>query len=311
MNNNNNKRGFSGLSDLASDIKGLDDIRSTEPSSPPHKFSKPTPKTTTINEKESKASDSIPILDPIFNPDLLFRLFRNLRWKGWKWISGGSSGDKWIIGIIAVVFVILFVNNGGQSERKPSYNPPSSPQSYSYPQSRPAPTVTTSHNSLAPQKIIEAQNLLKELGYDPGQIDGKYDKQTERAMKAFQKDRGLSLDGQLDRNLLNTLKKIKAANDLRTSHSYLSNQKTLAQEIKNGKAQAKQMEIQLKDMDHRLKDYERKMRSYRASGMVDEYNSLVPIFNSLVNERKNLYEEYTILITEVNAKVNRFNFTYR
>lgn len=39
------------------------------------------------------------------------------------------------------------------------------------------------------------QSALKERGYDPGQIDGIYGKKTERAIKRFQKNAGLKVDG--------------------------------------------------------------------------------------------------------------------
>jgi len=50
---------------------------------------------------------------------------------------------KWILGIIGIVFLIWLDNNGGQSPKKPSYNPPSSSQRFSYPQSSPAPPIQT------------------------------------------------------------------------------------------------------------------------------------------------------------------------
>lgn len=39
------------------------------------------------------------------------------------------------------------------------------------------------------------QCALEERGYDPGQIDGIYGKKTERAVKRFQKNNGLKVDG--------------------------------------------------------------------------------------------------------------------
>lgn len=82
---------------------------------------------------------------------------------------------------------------------------------------------------------------------------------------------------------------------------------TLATEIENGKAQAKQMESQIKKMDDRLEEMERQMNLYSNSGRTDEYNRLVPSFNALVNEQKANYKEYSRLVDEVNSKVNRYN----
>jgi hypothetical protein len=41
----------------------------------------------------------------------------------------------------------------------------------------------------------ERQQWLKDLGYDPGPVDGKPGKRTDTAVRAFQKDQGLTVDG--------------------------------------------------------------------------------------------------------------------
>lgn len=300
-NSDKDKKGFSGLSDLASEVSRTDEPVSSEPkeeSKPSSGTQTPpsTPKENTRGESERKSTTSPPPIETVSSGK-----------------SGVGSGGKWILGIIGVVFVIWLVSNGGQSNKKPSYNPPSPSQSDNYPQSSPAPAVATSHHRPTAQQTREAQQLLKDLGYDPGPIDGQYGSRTASAVKVFQEEVGLSQDAWIDQNLLNSLKKTKALNNhpAPRAHNDRYNQRALAQEIESGKAQAKQMEIQIKNMDHRLEDYERKIRSYRASGMMDEYNLLVPAFNSLVSERNDLYEEYSSLIAEVNAKVNRFNSSYR
>ena len=240
--------------------------------------------------------------------------------------SGGGSGGKWILGIIGVVFVIWLINNLGQTNKKPSYTPPSSSQSYSYPPSTPAPTVQTpssnqstglqytkpsvgtnnvlsvpeicwciregirieamrdvidtnegidefnrivndynsrcgsyryrqgsqsraerdvepyrsqiveeairearqlgsrSYPSVSPgastssapkkpnaQYTKEAQQILTDLGYEPGSVDGDYGRRTADAVKAFQRDAGITQDGWIDEDLLSTLRRVKAA----------------------------------------------------------------------------------------------------
>lgn len=299
MDNNDNKRGFSGLSDLASDVSGAADVSSPEPSSPPPKPSQPALRPTASNETKSKASGSPKPIETV-----------------WSGKSAMGSGWKWILGIIAVIFVIWLANNGGQSTKKPSYNPPQPSPSYNFPQSSQAPTkspASSTPKKPSAQHTKETQQILTELGYDPGPIDGQYGRRTAGAVKAFQGDVGLSQDGWIDQNLLNLLTKTKALNKPLAPRSYndRSNLSTLAQEIESGKAQAKQMEIQIKDMDDRLEDYERRMRSYLSSGTRDEYNMLIPSFNSLVSERNDLYKEYGRLIDEVNYKVKRYNSGYR
>ena len=45
------------------------------------------------------------------------------------------------------------------------------------------------------EDVRSLQTALNKLGYDPGQIDGVFGKKTERAVKRFQKENGLKVDG--------------------------------------------------------------------------------------------------------------------
>jgi ankyrin repeat protein len=47
--------------------------------------------------------------------------------------------------------------------------------------------------------VYQAQERLKELGYDPGSIDGIWGKKTTSAIKRFQQDNGLPVTGKLDK----------------------------------------------------------------------------------------------------------------
>src|SRR5699024_230828 len=49
--------------------------------------------------------------------------------------------------------------------------------------------------SLKDPKIEKLQKDLKNLGYNPGKIDGQDRPSTQKAVKAFQKDEGLEVDG--------------------------------------------------------------------------------------------------------------------
>ena len=44
-------------------------------------------------------------------------------------------------------------------------------------------------------EVRQIQTRLKELGYNPGTIEGIYGTNTQNAVKAFQRDKGLSVDG--------------------------------------------------------------------------------------------------------------------
>ena len=48
--------------------------------------------------------------------------------------------------------------------------------------------------------VSNLQYMLKDLGYNPGKVDGVYGSKTASAVSAFQADHGLSVDGQCGRN---------------------------------------------------------------------------------------------------------------
>jgi peptidoglycan hydrolase-like protein with peptidoglycan-binding domain len=307
--NDKDKKGFSGLSDLASEVSGIDEPIKPEPKaeakpSAPKQPPQPQREAAT-SEPERKTTSSPPPIETVSSGK-----------------SGGGSGGKWILGIIGVIFVIWLINNTGQSNKTPSYTPPSSSQSYNYPQSTPAPAVQTpsttqstglqytkpsvgtnnvlsvpeirwciregirieamrdvidnnagidefnrivndynsrcgsyryrqgsqsraerdveayrsqivaeairearqlgrsypsvspgASTSSAPQKPTaqhtrEAQQLLTDLGYDPGPVDGDYGRRTADAVKAFQRDVGITQDGWIDQDLISVLRRV-------------------------------------------------------------------------------------------------------
>ena len=130
VDNNEDKKGFSGLSDLASEVSGIDEPVKPEPKaeakpSAPKQPHEPQ-RGSAISDTERKTTSSPPPIETV-SPDK----------------SGGGSGGKWILGIIGVSLVIWLINSADQSNKKPSYNPPSSSQSYSNAQSTPSPTAQT------------------------------------------------------------------------------------------------------------------------------------------------------------------------
>jgi len=330
--NDKDKKGFSGLSDLASEVSDINEpikpepkaeAKPSTPKQPPQPQREAAP-----SEPERKTTSSPPPIETVSSGK-----------------SGGGSGGKWILGIIGVVFVIWLINNAGQSNKKPSYTPPSSSQSYNYPQSTPAPAVqapsTTqsaglqytkpsvgtnnvlsvpeirwciregirieamrdvidnnagidefnrivndynsrcgsyryrqgsqsraerdveayrsqivseairearqlghsyqpSYPSVSPgvststapkkpnaQYTREAQQILTDLGYDPGPVDGDYGRRTAEAVKAFQRDVGITQDGWIDEDLLSTLRRAKTAYTPRVYQPEPQNQTSL------------------------------------------------------------------------------------
>lgn len=61
----------------------------------------------------------------------------------------------------------------------------------------PAPTATPGAlvNGSSGEMVTRLQTRLKELGYDPGTVDGKFGNGTQSAVKAFQRQNGLTVDG--------------------------------------------------------------------------------------------------------------------
>ncbi|MFT3713277.1 MAG: peptidoglycan-binding protein [Archangium sp.] len=64
--------------------------------------------------------------------------------------------------------------------------------------------------------VKASETLLKKLGFNPGKIDGLFDKKTLRAVKAYEKKAHLTQDGKIGTNELAKMKKdLKAKNDWR------------------------------------------------------------------------------------------------
>ncbi|WJW74700.1 peptidoglycan-binding domain-containing protein [Thiohalobacter sp. IOR34] len=132
------KKGFSGLSDLVSQVSGIDEPTSSESkaeanTSTPNQVSS-LQQETPSSESERKEPTSSPPIETVSSG------------KG-----GGSAGGKWILAIIGFAFVVWLINNGGQSSKKPSYTRPSPSLSYNYPQSNPAPVVKTPRKPVTPR----------------------------------------------------------------------------------------------------------------------------------------------------------------
>ena len=126
MSGDNNKKGFSGLSDLVSDI-GDTDVPAT------HDTPAPSPKST---HTKSQSSD---IEKKQHKPHPLSPANESGNTRA------GSSGSKakWVFGILAVILVVWFANTDGPKTKKTAYNPPVETQKRTFSNSSPPPTVPT------------------------------------------------------------------------------------------------------------------------------------------------------------------------
>jgi len=70
--------------------------------------------------------------------------------------------------------------------------------------------------------VYQVQRSLKDLGYNPGPLDGIWGQKTEQALKAFQRENGLSATGRLDRATKSKLGIVKPS----PSKSFPENDKT-------------------------------------------------------------------------------------
>jgi peptidoglycan hydrolase-like protein with peptidoglycan-binding domain len=60
--------------------------------------------------------------------------------------------------------------------------------------------VQAYHHDISQERFVELERLLKELGYNPGEIDGVVSEETHRAIAAFQRDRDMDATGLVDGN---------------------------------------------------------------------------------------------------------------
>jgi hypothetical protein len=134
MDNKNNKRGFSGISDLTSEVNGTPQNVPPKKSeliknSPPVKESSPVKKPSSQNESEKQSKTSNQPVETISHR-------KNL----------GNTGGKWILGIIAVIIIwILFDVEG--TRQKSSFNSQTPSTSYNDKQIDPTPDVKNSSNN--------------------------------------------------------------------------------------------------------------------------------------------------------------------
>jgi len=148
MDDKDNKRGFSGLSDLASDVSSSDDVSnpatSSQPPKPPQYEHRPS------IDGETEIADDIlynlcpqyehrPSIDdetgrrvsrsfgPIRDLSILLQRLLNDVPPGVQRV-----GWKWILGIIAVIFVIWLINYSGDQDsgKRSNSPPPTAPRSY-------------------------------------------------------------------------------------------------------------------------------------------------------------------------------------
>lgn len=72
-------------------------------------------------------------------------------------------------------------------------------------QRREAASPESAYEGLRKEEIVAVQESLAELGYRPGPADGEIGARTERAIRAYQKQAGLPVDGQISQALIESI----------------------------------------------------------------------------------------------------------
>lgn len=110
-----------------------------------------------------------------------------------KWGSGsnsGSSGGYYDGGYSGGGY-----SGGGYSSDYGGYEDSSYSSSSNTSSSSSFPTIGSGYDTKSSEYIRLIQQTLANMGYNPGPIDGIWGNQTKQAIRAFQRDQGLSVDG--------------------------------------------------------------------------------------------------------------------
>ena len=69
--------------------------------------------------------------------------------------------------------------------------------------------LAQSGQQVSAERIRQAQRMLRDLGYNPGPIDGLYGPRTRAAVERFQRDYGHPVDGRVTQNLISALTSLR------------------------------------------------------------------------------------------------------
>ncbi len=139
--------------------------------------------------------------------------------------ASATAKSRWklpllLVGLVLVgVVVTLFIPDGEEPVPVQTWEAaPSAPPSYvaeepvspeapwepppAIPEPLPAPPPFPDFTDTM---VFEAQELLAQLGYEPGPVDGQVGERTTRAVRAFQRDNGLPATGRISDDLIDAL----------------------------------------------------------------------------------------------------------
>jgi len=223
MGSKGKKRGFSGLSDLVSDINGNEDGTHQKQSCTSSINLQPEPTHSVSEEIKPEPTESVREEPKDENTDYSLKSESVESEK-----NSGGSGWSWFF-VIVIMLMIWYAINGGQSNQEPSNNRAKPATDNNFSESHASRTILTgnSQNNEYPPSpsskktdgvsqirpdahlIRKVQSLLTELDYNPGPVDGLYGARTASALKEYQGEAGLTQDGFVDEDVLRSLQKTK------------------------------------------------------------------------------------------------------
>jgi len=89
----------------------------------------------------------------------------------------------------------------------PAPPPPADPVVLAAADLTPPPAPVPAVEPLQPDEVREVQMLLRDFGFNPGPVDGTTGPMTEGAVRHYQEQRGQQQTGEIDRTLLDTLRR--------------------------------------------------------------------------------------------------------
>jgi len=143
--NDKEGKGFSGLADLASEIVSINESKTSKPE-------KEVNPSSSAQEKSSTKSDNVS------NSAHMAK-------------TADSSIGKWIFGIIGIIFLILIISIGVQSNKESSYNSPSTSQSGNYPQSDIHQKTTSNNYTQNNPSSLSQKHKDSQSNFDLSRID--------------------------------------------------------------------------------------------------------------------------------------------
>ena len=137
-------------------------------------------------------------------------------------------------------------------------------------------------------RITTAQQALEAMGYDPGPVDGALGDNTRRAVKAFQTEFGLVVDGTIDDALLERLR-VESARDAVSPEKRLARKRLLRSYTRAVQDGLLDLGLDPGPVDGLVGPLTRRaVRAFQAAAGVDVTGTISPQLLEAINEARGL-----------------------